>query len=30
VFDAGVDAADPVLQAQAREALADFRRSLGV
>lgn len=30
VFDAGVDAADPMLQAQAREALADFRRSLGV
>lgn len=30
VFDAGVDAADPVLQAQARAALADLRSALGI
>lgn len=30
VFDAGVDASDPVLQAQARAALDDLRDSLGI
>lgn len=30
VFDAGIDASDPVLQALAREALADLRNALGI